>query len=589
MNKRIAKVAISQGSTRPLQFGVVCEGSNFEAWQVDCIKGLLALDSARLSVVIAVDVAPRDAAAKHRLVSDHFSWKVFQRVVHPFARRPVSPSPFSRTPILACRLQADGEGALSFDEADLEAIQHNDLDFIVCFSPPTVGRQLCDLARYGVWSFHHADIERYGGRPPCFWEIYDGNPITGAALVRLTRDPNSVVVLKKGHFKSIGYSYARAVDSILFETACWPAYVVSAMQNNAAYQVGVATCLEASTRDMPGVGALLRFLMVTLRNAVSHIFQRYFKLESWNLGVIDCPISDFLSNSHRPPVKWCGHVSDSIFLADPFGFEVDGLRYVLHEEFDYAAWRGSISSFSFDGNTWQEVSRDALGASGHSSYPFIIRSGDEIYCMPESYEAREVALYKFVTPTKWERVATLISDLAAIDSSVFQHDGLWWLTCTDQEAGSNDKLLLWYASDLFGPWRPHAANPVKLDVRSSRPAGTPFVHNGRLYRPAQDCSRVYGGRIVINEITRLTTEEFEEQPVSYVEPTEPFAAGVHTISALGNMTIVDGKRYILSLRRATWVLGRALAKLKMMVVRSNEHGVAGNPYTTGNPREDHAT
>ena len=39
---------------------------------------------------------------------------------------------------------------------------------------------------------------------------------------------------------------------------------------------------------------------------------------------------------------------------------------------------------------------------------------------------------------------------------------------------------------------------VKTDVRSARPAGTPFVYQGELYRPAQDCSRTYGGSIVIH-------------------------------------------------------------------------------------------
>ncbi len=45
---------------------------------------------------------------------------------------------------------------------------------------------------------------------------------------------------------------------------------------------------------------------------------------------------------------------------------------------------------------------------------------------------------------------------------------------------------------LEGPWEPHRRNPVKCDVRGSRPAGTPFVHGGELYRPAQDGSKRYG-------------------------------------------------------------------------------------------------
>jgi hypothetical protein len=85
---------------------------------------------------------------------------------------------------------------------------------------------------------------------------------------------------------------------------------------------------------------------------------------------------------------------------------------------------------------------------------------------------------------------------------------------------------------------------VKTDVRSSRPAGTPFVHEGSLYRPAQDCSRTYGGRIALNRIVTLTSEDFLEEPVALIEPVRSsrYPDGVHTVSAFGEHTLVDGKR-----------------------------------------------
>jgi hypothetical protein len=83
-----------------------------------------------------------------------------------------------------------------------------------------------------------------------------------------------------------------------------------------------------------------------------------------------------------------------------------------------------------------------------------------------------------------------------------------------------------------------------MPVRSARPGGTPFHHDGALYRPAQDCSVTYGGRIVINRVLRLSPTAFEEEPVSTVEPDPdgPFPDGLHTLSSLGNVTLVDGKR-----------------------------------------------
>src|SRR6185369_10054576 len=97
---------------------------------------------------------------------------------------------------------------------------------------------------------------------------------------------------------------------------------------------------------------------------------------------------------------------------------------------------------------------------------------------------------------------------------------------------------------LAGPWRPHRRSPVKFDVRSARPAGTPFEHGGQIFRPSQDCSETYGGAIRINRILRLTAEEFDEETVAVLRPDAngPYPAGLHTLSAFDEWTLIDGKR-----------------------------------------------
>ena len=103
---------------------------------------------------------------------------------------------------------------------------------------------------------------------------------------------------------------------------------------------------------------------------------------------------------------------------------------------------------------------------------------------------------------------------------------------------------------------PHALNPVKTDVRSSRPAGTPFVHKGELFRPAQDGSESYGGGVAITRIDELTPTTFSEQVVSRVSPlvSSPYRDGIHTLSAVGNRTVIDGRRdtFIWAASRREW-------------------------------------
>ena len=113
---------------------------------------------------------------------------------------------------------------------------------------------------------------------------------------------------------------------------------------------------------------------------------------------------------------------------------------------------------------------------------------------------------------------------------------------------------------------PHAANPVKLDVRSARPAGTPFVHNGHLYRPAQDCSGSYGGKTVINRVIRLTPTEFEEEQVAVIKPykNSPYPDGIHTISVAGNMTIIDGAKKVF-VGKSLSMLKYEIKKIKLLI------------------------
>jgi hypothetical protein len=198
------------------------------------------------------------------------------------------------------------------------------------------------------------------------------------------------------------------------------------------------------------------------------------------------------------------------------------------------------------------------------SYPFLLELDGATYCIPETAAAREVAIYKAERcPDKWKKVGIIARNVAAIDPTVFFYDGLWWLMCTDKTRNAFLNLFAWYSTSLLGLWRAHAGNPVKTDIHSARPAGTPFIYEGALYRPAQDCSRTYGGRIVINKVIRLTPEEFDEEPAAIIEPdrNSKYPDGIHTLSAAGEITLVDGKRMIPSVGALRDFVGRRLRRL----------------------------
>src|SRR5881396_3168984 len=172
-----------------------------------------------------------------------------------------------------------------------------------------------------------------------------------------------------------------------------------------------------------------------------------FRHEHWHIGIVDAPIHSFLEPDSRPDVHWFPLPGRGKYLADPFGLpRGDGLE-VLFEEV-------------------------VLDLPFHASYPYLVERRGTVFCIPETSQGREVALYRAVEfPHRWTKEATLIRGVAAVDNTVFEHEGRFWLLHTDAEDGLFAKLRIWHAPELLGPWQPHEANPVKTDIRSSAPAG----------------------------------------------------------------------------------------------------------------------
>ena len=113
----------------------------------------------------------------------------------------------------------------------------------------------------------------------------------------------------------------------------------------------------------------------------------------------------------------------------------------------------------------------------------------------------------------------------------------------DQAAGSL-ALDAYFAPALDGPWTPHPLNPLKMDLSSARPAGRPFTIEGRLYRPAMDCSQTYGGAVQIMELVDLTTTRFRERLSARIDPDPagPYPDGLHHLVVDGDEVYIDAKR-----------------------------------------------
>jgi hypothetical protein len=542
--------------TRPrpaLRFGVLCSGTSFPMWQAMCLRKLLALDNVELGMLIVDEETSGLFGAlrefRHRRQFSRILWYIYSAFSRlSWAMRRVDMSrELEGVPVIRCRVHYKGKYSQYFAEKDIEDIRKQNLDFALRFGFNIIRGEILKVARYGVWSFHHDDEEKYRGSPPGFWEVYSGDPVTGAMLQRLTDRLDSGIVLKKGFYKTVLGSYVRNRDRGFLDSTDWPAQVcVDITNGNTSHVEGEPSRTSAPIYRAPTNVQMLAFGFKVLRNLVVELATKLLYSEQWNIGVGDGPIEDFLETRTRPSVTWFPDPARSRFSADPFAVQHGGSVRVLFEDFHFLRAKGVIASVTVQGRDSSEA-EVVLEEPFHMSHPYLIEHDGEVYCIPETCEADKVVLYRAVDfPARWARVATLIDGFAGVDATVIRRDGRWWLFATDQRDGPDHKLTVWHAPTLTGPWEPHELNPVKIDVRSARPAGTPFVRDGQLFRPAQDCSKVYGGGVTINRVVTLTPHEFEETPVVVVEAYRDsrYSDGIHTLSAVADKVIVDGMRRV---------------------------------------------
>jgi hypothetical protein len=221
---------------------------------------------------------------------------------------------------------------------------------------------------------------------------------------------------------------------------------------------------------------------------------------------------------------------------------IDDEMYVFMEDYSFSAQKGDIAYLKYPQGFENGEIEAACEEPFHMAYPYLFTYDGEIYATPEVAETDEIRLYRVKSPTNWEPVTVLINK-GGIDPTVVKYNNRWWVFFT-QEPYPNTKLYIWHSEELMGSWTPHEKNPVKTDVRSSRPGGTPFIKDNNLYRPAQDCAGGYGKRVLINRVEKLTPTEFRESTQYNIRAAEESAypEGIHTLSSHGNITFVDGKR-----------------------------------------------
>jgi len=435
------------------------------------------------------------------------------------------------------------------NDAVLNEIRAHRLDVIVALGSMDLISTLSTTSAHGVWHYWHdfGQSNRMDGSSVGFWEVIKRRPyIRSALIIRRAGEVQDLHAYET--WSGIDYtSLCRSRNEHLWKIQF---FVLRSIQR--MHTVGFENYFRGLTSDAEISAARqskrtwhltdVRLIFPLSSYALWRLWQKAKKrlyTERWilmfTLSGDDKDISRF--GKLLPP--------RDRFWADPHVVRRKDDYYIFLEDASLRTGHGHIAVIRLSGNGQYTLPTEVISKPYHLSYPFVFEWNDEFFMIPESADNRTVELYKCESfPLVWQFVHNLIENISAYDTTLFEHDGLWWLFTNvkgHEGASSWDELCLYYSDDPTGSnWHPHPMNPVISDVRRARPAGRLFMKNGEIYRPSQNSSFRYGYGLNFNRILELKTTIYREQLVRSIDPNwSRTIKAIHSFDCTGSLVTVD--------------------------------------------------
>ncbi len=456
------------------------------------------------------------------------------------------------------RFLARGVKYIDLKSIQIEEFLEESCDLIINLSSSTEHYE--NSAKYGMWQFV------YRSYPIGFWEVIEDKPYTEVFLQKSGLGFEPALVLdyfrtntdRKSTIKNMAQivwrSHMMVVRNVERLAKEGDSYFKNRESKINFYYKNIDSKkrffdLQFSFNDdkkesLPTNLTALKALCKLSLKYVKFTIRKFFKMDRWLIlyaqnrdGKITSDLTQY-KRFYAPSIDY--------FVADPFVVDEGDKSYLFYEELDYSTLKGYLKVAEFDEKSGEFTnSKVILKEDYHLSYPNVFKYNGIYYMIPESYENRSVDLYEAVEfPVKWKKIKTLLSDLSAVDATLYFDDNRWWMfvnIAPKDGLSMNDELYIYYCKDfLTDEWTPHSKNPVVCDVVRARSAGNLIKIGDKLYRPAQDCSGFYGRKVVINEILRLDENEYKERVAGEIDSSfSDDLVAVHTLNSSKRFTVID--------------------------------------------------
>ena len=530
------------GSKPKLRVGLLLD-SALKAFQAEIVDQIQSSEFAQLLLVIDDRGVPTSGLVRTDHRRPPLALEMYQRLDRRQFDRPENPlRAIDDTEVVRTIPKISSGAGRSTLIADIGSHQ---LDVLLYLGGHPLVRATHSLAQFGVWSLRTGYDAGGFDEMPFFLDIYGDHVVSAIALNVATKDAPAGRIVAKGTFSARRNSwllnctqpYWSAVTLVMqklreLNERGWDRFARNASITEEASAARTNPTLR--NRDVAGWWASRNLKKLT--NRPREPLESHWRIatrvgKSPTLADSATPDLSGFRLHESPP----GH-----YYADPFLIEEAGKHWLFFEDYRYATQHGVLGCAEVSPDGSVGPAQTILERPYHLSYPCLLRESGELFMLPETLANGTVELYRCARfPDRWEPVKVLLS-CRAVDSTIFKRDGLYWLFTSILEPHANCRQLnLFYARDLLGEWTPHPANPLSSDIRFNRGAGAILSREATLVRPSQDCGPSYGYSFSLNEITRLTPDEYSERCVLTAEPNwTPGLTGCHTYSLCGDVEAI---------------------------------------------------
>lgn len=289
--------------------------------------------------------------------------------------------------------------------------------------------------------------------------------------------------------------------------------------------------------------------------------------QNWNIGFVEQSAKELLDKQQLGRVKWMKHKYKDRWFADPFIYKVtdDEIVVFVEECMITDKPKGILCELHVDRKTMRLRERYVLlELDTHLSYPAFIKKDGVTFVYPENGASGSLKMFKYDEQNHKLIGPVCILNEAVADSTILQENDVYTLIATKTE-NPLENAYLYNSSELFGPYQLVEEKTVQPSRSCARPAGNWLMCEGKVYRPAQDCSERYGGGINMMKVETLNP--YSEKILFPISPNGfKYNLGIHTIneSPEGGLMVIDGYGYLNQVIARVWI---ALSSIKNRLVR----------------------